>query len=164
MGMIYVLKQASEQKIDALMSDPESLEDFFEEESEDDDQSQTEEDLDKSWHGLHFLFTGKEEGGEWPSSFLLAYREIIPESDTGYGDTQILRPNDVKDVRTFLESLDTETLRSRFDGSKMQQLGIYPTVWDNEEEINWLLDYFESLKSFIDKSAKSDSGLVLSLT
>jgi hypothetical protein len=49
--------------------------------------------LDKAWHGLHFLFTGEAEGGEEPGCYLLEGGEEIGEDDAA---ASLLSPEQVR--------------------------------------------------------------------
>lgn len=57
-------------------------------------------DLDKSWHGLHFLFTGTAWEGEEPACFLVLGGEGIG-NDVGYGPARVLMPDDVGRFAAF---------------------------------------------------------------
>ena len=49
-------------------------------------------DLDKAWHGLHYLFTGTDEGGNSPLDFLAVGGEEIGTIEVGYGPARALEP------------------------------------------------------------------------
>jgi Domain of unknown function (DUF1877) len=42
-------------------------------------------DLDKSWHGIHYLLTGTASGGVAPVNFLVAGGRPVGKLDVGYG-------------------------------------------------------------------------------
>ena len=42
-------------------------------------------DLDKSWHGIHYLFTGKADESGTPLEFLVAGGASVGDEDVGYG-------------------------------------------------------------------------------
>src|SRR5688572_3319747 len=53
--------------------------------------------LEKSWHGLHYLFTGTAWEGELPGSFLLKGGEDIGDEDSEWGLVRALSPAQVRD-------------------------------------------------------------------
>jgi hypothetical protein len=120
-------------------------------------------DIEKGWHGLHFLFTGTAEEGEEPACFLVRGGETL--DDEGYA--RALRPEDVRRFDNYLRSLSSEDLRQRYDAERMAKLKIYPeAIWrraskDTESPVEWLLDCFDEVKSFIDKAAAAGDGVVV---
>ncbi len=121
--------------------------------------------LDKSWHGLHFLFTGSEWEGEPPQSFLLNWGNEIGEIDVGYGPARGLLSTQIREVHEFLETMDAMVLRERFNPSKMEELQIYPNCWtrDSEEEFAYLVEFLHPLKDFIRTIHERKMGAVVQL-
>src|SRR5271165_1779219 len=70
--------------------------------------------IDKSWHGIHFLLTSSAWGGTPPlSNAVLGGTEFGP--DLGYGPARYLTPDQVKEVAAGLDRITGETLRGRFN-------------------------------------------------
>lgn len=119
-------------------------------------------DIEKSWHGLHFLFTGtSDEGGE-PACFLIKGGEDIDDE----GAARALSPEQVKRFATFLGSLTPERLRDRFDVKRMMELEIYPDIWDrpvsgDENPLEWLIAYFTELQSFVQRVANDGHAIIV---
>ena len=65
-------------------------------------------DIDKAWHGLHFLFTGTADEGDEPACFIVRGGE--PLDDDGYA--RALRPDAVAGFARFVESLSRPELAS----------------------------------------------------
>src|SRR5262245_32769999 len=61
-------------------------------------------DLDKAWHGLHYIFTGTVWEGEPPGCFLVHGGEEVGDEDD---DTRprLLDPNQVRQFSAFLASI-----------------------------------------------------------
>jgi hypothetical protein len=59
-SMIGNLRLVSDGQLEELIADPGQVEDFL---YESDEESRDEEDVDKAWQGLHFLFIGDRLGG-----------------------------------------------------------------------------------------------------
>jgi hypothetical protein len=82
----------------------------------------TEVDLDKAWHGIHYLLTGSAES----SGMIMGGKDIEP--DQGYGPAQLLKPDEVKAIAQLLEQTTPNMLRERFKPKEMTRMGIYPSV------------------------------------
>lgn len=71
-------------------------------------------DLDKSWHGIHYLLTGTDwQIGEGAGAAVLGGDEL--GQDGGYGPPRLLGPDTVRAIAAALDALDVEALRARFD-------------------------------------------------
>lgn len=125
-------------------------------------------DLDKSWHGIHFLLTGTAWEGEMPQAFLLLGGEVIGDEDVGYGPARALHPVEVASVAASLQSVSTSTLRDRFDPKHMIEQEIYPAIWDRDpsedDTLGYLLEYFDDLKSSVSAASEKRMGLVIDLS
>lgn len=124
-------------------------------------------DLDKSWHGLHFLFTGTDWKGDPPLNFIVAGGVELKGIDVGYGPPRIFRASEVSTISKALAALSEKELRGRFDPAAMKQLNIYPEIWDRDPEdddtLGYLLEYFETLKKFMKDAVERGFGLIVTL-
>lgn len=135
------------------------------------------ESLDKTWHGLHFLLTGKAGSEDGPDdaeneeavaddpAYWLIYGGILINQDLGYGPPHAFKSSDVKRYAVYLDTLDDQTLSAAFAPQKMEELGIYCGDWvgNSDEELNWLIDSFHTLKKFVQTTAKENLGLLIVL-
>jgi hypothetical protein len=134
--------------------------------------SDRELDLDKSWHGLHYLFTGTAWEGELPGSFLVTGGQDIGDEDSGWGLVRALSPAQVRDIAGFLALLSPQELEQRFDAKRMAGLEIYPDViWTRaeeadgtNEELTYLIEAFGNVREFVERAAEADDGLLISLS
>jgi len=123
-------------------------------------------DLEKTWHGLHFLFTGTAWEGSEPACYLIRGGDAIGEADElGYSVLQALRPAKTRAFSAFLDSLTRQELERRFDAGKMMALEIYPETWvrkssQEHSELDWLLHSFDDLQRFVGDTARAGDGLV----
>lgn len=119
-------------------------------------------DLHKSWHILHFLFTGDAWEGELPAATLLAGGREVGE-DLGYGRPRILEQRETGNFARFLCELDVPALAARLDGRAMKALGVYCA--DDVESVAGLHEdlsrYFPRLQSFVADAAARRSGLLI---
>ena len=121
-------------------------------------------DIEKAWHGLHFLLTGTAAEGEEPGCFLLCGGEEIGDEDVG--PARVLRPDQVSQFAAFLAELSHDELARRYDPTRMTALEIYPEIWTRpaapgESGFDYLFESFEDLRDFVKAtSAKGDSLIV----
>jgi hypothetical protein len=123
------------------------------------------EDVDKAWHGLHFLFTGTAWDGEEPACYLVTGGEAIGTVDVGYGPARALAPDRVREFAGFLASLSRDELTRRYDPERMAELRIYPETWtdDADEMLAYLLENFETLRDFVTGARDAGEGLLVYL-
>lgn len=118
-------------------------------------------DVDKAWHGLHYVVTGTAQGGHAPLSMaVLGGTEI--GGDVGYGPAKYLTPEEVKEVAKALAGLDEAALRAKFNPKAMADAKVYPEdLWEGEDDaFEYLLENFAMLSIFFqDASARGNAVL-----
>ena len=124
-------------------------------------------DLDKSWHGIHYLLTGTAWEGEPPMNFIVSGGIEIGDVDTGYGPARAIDSVSVAAITEALSGVDTELLRTRFRPDEMQKLDIYPSIWDRDpnqdDTLGYCLEFYEELKRFLKTASENNLGVVLYL-
>lgn len=122
-------------------------------------------DIDKTWHVLHFLFTGFAWDGEFPAGFLVSCGETVGDVDVGYGPARSFTPQEVKQISEFLMNLDPVAVRNRLKPAQMKELEIYPGPWKGDERMEEEWPYFEGgLKdtlAFVKEAAQKDLALLV---
>ena len=114
--------------------------------------------LEKSWHVLHYLLTGKPEEAPPPlGNAILGGREIGP--DLGYGPARFLTPEEVREVSLALSRITAQDLARRFDLPAMIAAHIYPVRDENELEI--AQPYFEQLARYYSEAAAAGHAMLL---
>lgn len=125
-------------------------------------------DLDKAWHGIHFMLTGTAWEGEPPLNFLMQGGTVIGEVEVGYGPARGMTAAEVQTVAEALAGIDEAFMRARFDPAQMTQLDIYPGIWDRDpaedDSLGYCLEYFGALRTFVMRAAERGAGLIISLT
>ncbi|MBI5302699.1 MAG: YfbM family protein [Chloroflexi bacterium] len=125
-------------------------------------------DIDKAWHGLHYMLTKSAWEGEAPLNFLVKGGGEVGDIDVGYGPARVFTSDDVHKINAALKPIDGEFLKSRFDPIEMTKLEIYPDIWErNPEEddtFGYCEEYFGVLKSFVEQAAERNLGLVICLS
>ena len=123
-------------------------------------------DLDKAWHGLHYIFTRTPWEGEPPGCFLVVGGEEIGDEDDE-NRARMLDPDQVRQFSTFLGSISDDEFASRFDAERMTALEIYPPIWTREHEqppaLEYLRDEFRDLRQFVSAAAEQGDAIVVAL-
>jgi hypothetical protein len=144
-----------------LQNDPESIEEYlYPDDGEGEPPNYVE--VDKAWHGIHYLLTGKADGGQPPLGLaVFGGEEFGPE--VGYGPARFLTPSQVAAVSTALSGLSVADLEERFDPEDMEAKDIYPdAIWMREgrEAFDYLVEYYQPLVVFYrDAAARGDAVL-----
>lgn len=124
-------------------------------------------DIDKAWHGLHYLFTGTADGGAPPLDFLLTGGTPVGDIDVGYGPARALTSAATRAAHEALARLDEAALRARFDAKAMTRLDIYPEIWESDDEedaLAYLVDNAATLRAFLADAVRADHGLLIHLS
>ena len=117
-------------------------------------------DLHKSWHCLHFLFTGKAEGSDGSplGDAILGGAEIGGDAaDTGYGPPRALSPTQVKSVAAALDAFPIGQKVEQFDPGAADRAGVYVPQHGSDE----LKEYFAQLRRFYDDAASKGNAVLL---
>ena len=123
-------------------------------------------DIEKAWHGLHFLLTGTADEGEEPACYLLRGGEDLDDE----GLVRALRPGQVRRFSQYLSTLDAEDLARRYDPERMTRLQIYPDgIWSRkaapgESPLEWLTACFEEVRQLVDKAAAAGDCLIVTVS
>lgn len=131
-------------------------------------------ELDKAWHGIHYLLTGEawsedeDAAANDPRQWLLYGGEEVGDIDVGYGPARAIKSADVRRWNEFLTGIDEADLRQRFNPEWMTQLVVYPSIWDRKPEeddtLGYVLSYFEPLKETVASAAAQGKGLIVWLS
>lgn len=123
-------------------------------------QPSNELDLHKSWHCLHFLFTGKAEGGDGTplGDAILGGDEIGGDAaDTGYGPPRALSPAKVRAVAAALAEFPIDQKTQSFDVKAADNAGVYVPQHEPAE----LKEYFTQLREFYQDAAGKGNAVLL---
>ena len=161
MGMVACLTSLSSETLGELQKNPDLVEEYlFPDDSDSEPPNYIE--LDKAWHGIHYLLTGQADGGELPQALaVVGGEEFGPQ--VGYGPARFLTPPQVQSVAVALAKLSAESLASRFDPSDMEAKQIYPDViWvrDGQEALDYVLDNYQQLKTFYSDAAERGDAVI----
>jgi hypothetical protein len=158
MSMIGNFLQLSSEELAALIADPSGVQSFIYPEGEECENSI---DIDKAWHGIHYLLAGDAWGGEPPLANVVLGGTEIGE-DFGYGPARYLTADEVRAVANALKDITAELLRSRYVASELSKNEIYPEIWDDPDDdaVGYLASYYQTLRDYyIDAAAKKSAML-----
>ncbi|MCI4066073.1 YfbM family protein [Micromonospora sp. R77] len=166
MSMVLIGRRLSPEELTAVLADPTAVDRLLYGDLDDDEAEMPEPelDLDKSWHGIHYLLTGTGwQVSEGAGTAILGGVEIGP--DGGYGPPRLLDRDTVRAVAAALDALDVETLRARFDPGAMAAADIYPDIWTNGiDEIDYLMSHFDHLRRFYHAAAVNSQAVLVAIT
>ncbi|MGA8048496.1 MAG: YfbM family protein [Dermatophilaceae bacterium] len=142
-----------------LATDPDLLDELIE--TEDDDACL---DLDKAWHGIHWVLTGSAEETDDPASDAILGGDPIGE-DLGYGPARLLGVDRVLTVAAVLGTLDLDALGARVDPARMREAEVYPDIWDElDVYAEYLRPALEELAEFYAAAAAAHEVVIQVVT
>jgi hypothetical protein len=122
--------------------------------------------LEKSWHMLHYLFTGHVDPWQAPGNALLT-GEALGE-DVGYGPPRLHGEEETLGFAHFLGTVDLAQLQERVNFREMSGIGVYamPMGRGSEAEFEAMLrmevaSYFPRLRDYVVKMAEKQNGLLM---
>jgi hypothetical protein len=157
MSMMGNLKQISASTLEEIKSDPSILEEILFSE----DAGAEGLEIEKAWHGLHYLLTGIAWGGDPPLANAVLGGEEIGE-DWGYGAVRYLTPAQVQEVAAALSKISEEDLTERFDPEAMSNAQIYGITGD-DDDLEYLLEYFRPLVEYYQDASQKGNAMLLYL-
>lgn len=155
--MIGNFLQLSPQELAALIADPSSVYGFI---YPGDEEHENSFNVDKAWHGIHFLLTGDAWSGEPPLANVVLGGEEIGD-DVGYGPAKFLTADEVLDVASALKDLSPDAFRARYNAKALLDNEVYPQIWhDDDDAVGYLTSYYEALRDYyLDAAAKGNAML-----
>ena len=161
MSMTALVVAVPPAQLDSFIAAPDTIEAFLDADDDDIEGPEDERrlDLDKAWHGIHFVLNGVAWGGEWPLVAAVHGGTEIGE-DMGYGPARLPGPDDVREVAASLPAPDE--FDARIDLDALSSADIYPDVWDRKDEGNdeWLVGEYRNLVKFFRSAASRGDGLL----
>ncbi|MBV8634154.1 MAG: YfbM family protein [Burkholderiaceae bacterium] len=157
MSMIGNFLAVTQAELDALYADPEAVGTVLYEEK----MSEV-VDIDKAWHGIHFMLTGEQYGGDGPLAQVIMGGEPIGEEDVGYGPARGLSALEVKAIAAALSAVSEQQFRERFDQAALSEADIYPQIWDEgDEALDYIAHNFSETRRFYEAAAANGMAAVL---
>ena len=115
-------------------------------------------DIDKSWHGIHFLLTGAVTGGDAPLAWVVFAPTSIGE-EVDHATARLLKPDEVVAVSKALAPITADKLKRKCDWTVMNDREIYPQGWRSGDEA-YIAENFHSLKKLYESAARRHMAIV----
>ena len=121
--------------------------------------------LEKSWHMLHYLFTGHAGIEHAPGDLLLSGQEL--GDDLGYGPARLHDERKAAEFSHFLAGQDIARLRARTDFEEMNRSGVlYGAREPGDEALHKMLHeeiaiYLQLLRDYVRAMAEKGNGLMV---
>lgn len=159
MSMVCCLQAVDEYQINSLLCEPESILALLEREDNE------EVDLDKAWHGIHFLLTGSAGEGQEPLCYLVKGGEQVGNVVVGYEPARVLRPEQIRNWSKALSVVSVEELHRRYSWPAMAKEKIYAVSPQEpaEEFLDYLTEYYGVLRSFVEQTSIQRKGAIVYL-
>jgi hypothetical protein len=121
------------------------------------------DDLDKSWQGIHYCMNKTAYEAEPPMDFITVGGDVAGDIDVGYGPARLFNSETVKEIHSRLSSITEADVSANYDPEDMDKLDIYPNIWrrDGNEGLEYITEYFVNLKSFVANCASNNLGMAV---
>jgi hypothetical protein len=123
------------------------------------------DDLDKSWQGIHYCLNKTAYEAEPPMDFLTVGGEVAGDIEVGYGPARLFRAQVVKKLYDRLSNISKKDIAANYKPKEMDRLDIYPNIWERDGDggLEYITEYFSCLKSFVANCKKNDLGMAVYL-
>ena len=160
MSMIGNFAGATDIEIARLLARPGTITAYL----DDDREGLRRLDVEKAWHGIHFLLTGEGWGGQPPLDFIASGGELIGDVDVGYGPARAFTSDEVRAIAAALAPLSWSALMQRWDADAIRSAQIYGVDPDSRDAENEYLGFhYERLKAFVTALAGDGLGMIVYL-
>ena len=173
MGMVMTARMLTPDEMAAALSSPEALDRLL---HPDDGEAEGAIDVDKAWHGIHWLLTGSPDDRPPAARKRGLFRRSVPEPDPAgaewlavlggdavneEGTALLLRPEQVAAVAEVLAPLDRDALGGRVDLLAMEAAELYPQIWEEPDVYDeYLGPNYEVLRDFYLRAAAEGSAVL----
>ena len=110
-----------------------------------------EDDVDKSWHVLHYCLTGDLGGGTHPLGFITYGGKNLP-TDWGYGPPRVFSSDDATKIRSVLSQVSYDDLKTQWAKVGKDHEALYlgdMIVEEGDEGFEYITQNFDRLQVFL---------------
>ena len=161
--MIGNLLRVTKSELEDYLKDSSLLEDKI---YDDETENKNLVDIDKSWDGIIFLLTGQglATAEHTLVRVLFSGQLIDEEQDLGYGPAHYLTPEQVSELNNEISTITLAELKQKFDPKKMTELDVYPTIWDEGDDVfEYVADGFSTVQSVFAEATKKGEAVIIFL-
>ena len=123
--------------------------------------------IHKAWHAIHWVLTGRPDGGREPNCFLLQGGAMLGRPTRDYDPPRVLSPEQVTAFDGVLQPISRlSVMRARFDHQAMAQAEIYSINEGEEneaEDLEFTAEFFKLLRRFIHEAATKGDGIIITI-
>jgi hypothetical protein len=120
--------------------------------------------IDRAWHGIHYLLTGTAWEGDPPLDFLVNGGRFIGAPDEDHGPLRAFTASETKAILEIFSTFSPYGMRKRYNPRDMMAKEVYPPIWSHEEEsLSFLIDNVERLRSFMRQAVETQMGMLIFL-
>jgi hypothetical protein len=120
--------------------------------------------IDRAWHGIHYLLTGTAWDGSPPLDFLVNGGQFIGAPDENHGPMRAFTGAETKAILDIFSTFSTYEMRKRYNPRDMAAKEIYPDIWSHEEEsLSYLIENVERLRGFLRQAVEAQTGILIFL-
>ena len=158
MRRVATFKQLTAAQLERLVATPSLANEALDWEESEEDPSFL--DIDKAWHGLHFLISGGARAAEAPPvDPIFGGKELTP------GGARWLSADEVKQASAGLAKLSTRSLWARYDKTIMTNAQIYPEFWEEKKDaLEYLIFHFEKLVEYYRDATRRGNAMLIVVT
>jgi len=160
MSMCGNLLRVTVSELESYLRDSSLLEDRIYDDENEDPQLV---DIDKSWAGILFLLTGQglENLDHKLARVFFSGQVIDEQQDLGYGPGHYLNPEQVAEVHDEIARMSRDDLKNQFDPVKMNELDIYPSIWEEGDvAFDYLANYFSILQEVFATATRNREAII----
>ncbi|WP_314447464.1 YfbM family protein [Selenomonas artemidis] len=124
-----------------------------------------EADIDKMWDALHFLLTGESAMYRLEDNLLsnmVVGKTALDNKEILIGYTE---PTRVKEIAKELDKVNFDDILKTFDMQECKEEGLYPNIWDYEEETEEIMEdltySFDTLNKLYHSAAEHNHGVLV---
>lgn len=121
-----------------------------------------EDDLDKSWHVLHYCLTGDLGGGTHPLGFIAYGGRNLP-TDLGYGPPRVFSAEEASKVHSALSQVSHDDLKAQWAKIGDEHEALYlgdVIVEEGDEGFEYITQNFDRLQKFVNSCAEHQLGFM----
>ena len=123
-------------------------------------------ELEEAWDAADCLIAEGSEGGDY-ACFIESGGVEVPAFEAGYGPARFFDPQAASSIRDVVSSLTRARLTERWDAAKKRLEELYPFAGGghdlSEEDRDYVLTRFESLREFLARLEPQNLGLLVFL-
>ncbi len=125
-------------------------------------------DLDKAWHGVHWLLTGSVWEGDWPLSFILKGGTDVDYDGPWNSAPRTFTPAETREIADALAQVSDDALRARYRPEDMMKAEIYPEIWDREPDAEedpqaYVMSALADVRAAVNSAVQRGWGLIVAV-